>query len=303
MALFNEQALRAILDSTPIGMLVVNGAGLIAFANTRACQMLGWDNEVDLLGAHINTLIPERFHRAHDLSRQQYQRESTQARAMGKGRDLLARCRDGRELPVEIGLSPLNLEDGDYVLISLLDISDRHRARDLEEANSALAYMATHDPLTHLPNRQYLLHQLDQLLETDSPLSVAFIDLDGFKLVNDHYGHVFGDKVLTSVAHLLRDNIRQSDLLGRLGGDEFLVIFQGMNREEDVLRVMENIRVAVMSLTRLEGRDLAISASIGVVSRQPGSLLSSENLINLADRLMYQAKQSGRNRIVCSPAE
>ena len=131
----------------------------------------------------------------------------------------------------------------------------------------------------------------------------ANILLDGFKLVNDHYGHVFGDKVLTSVAHLLRDNIRQSDLLGRLGGDEFLVIFQGMNREEDVLRVMENIRVAVMSLTRLEGRDLAISASIGVVSRQPGSLLSSENLINLADRLMYQAKQSGRNRIVCSPAE
>src|SRR5690606_658144 len=199
---------RLILDSTPIGMLLVDRQGIISFANARACHMLGWVNESDLLGAHINTLIPERFHEAHDVNRHQYQQES-RARPMGKDRDLLARCRDGRELPVEIGLSPVTLNDGDYVLISLLDISDRHRARDLEEANSALAYMATHDPLTHLPNRQHLLHRLDIWLEANDPLSVAFIDLDGFKAINDCCGHVFGDKVLIIVANLLRDNIRQ----------------------------------------------------------------------------------------------
>lgn len=303
MASLDEHSLRAILDSTPIGMLLVDQQGVIAFANARACHMLGWTNESELLGSHINTLIPERFHRAHDVNRHQYQQEESRARAMGNGRDLLARCRDGRELPVEIGLSPVTLEDGDYVLVSLLDISDRHRARDLEEANSALAYMATHDPLTNLPNRQHLLHRLDLWLEADDALSVAFIDLDGFKAVNDRHGHVFGDKVLITVANLLRDNIRQSDLLGRLGGDEFLVIFHGMNSEKDIQRVMEDIRLAVVSLTRVEARAVAISASIGAVTRQAGSPLSSEDLINRADTLMYQAKKAGRNRIVCGPAE
>lgn len=303
MARPDDHSLRLILDSTPIGMLLVDRQGLISFANARACHMLGWTDESELLGSHINTLIPERFHGAHDVNRHQYQHEEARARPMGKGRDLLARCRDGRELPVEIGLSPVTLKDGDYVLISLLDISDRHRARDLEEANSTLAYMATHDPLTHLPNRQHLLHRLDEWLATDDPLSVVFIDLDGFKAVNDCYGHIFGDKVLTTVADLLRDNIRQSDLLGRLGGDEFLLIFHGMNNEADIQRVMEDIRLAVASLACVEARPIAISASIGAVTRHPGSSLSSEELIKLADSLMYQAKSAGRNRIVCGQAE
>ncbi|HEY7886056.1 MAG TPA: sensor domain-containing diguanylate cyclase [Cellvibrionaceae bacterium] len=298
MLIAHDHVIRAILDNTPVGMLLVNTDGRIIFVNGRACAMLGWRSEDDLIGQHINCLIPPRYHQDHEVSRQHYQKHERISRPMGGNRDLLALRCDGSELPVEIGLSTLTLEGELYTLVSMVDVSDRFRARDLQEVNDNLAYMATHDPLTHLPNRKRLLNLLDEALATPEPLVLAFVDLDGFKPVNDTFGHVFGDRVLQEVAELLHRNIRKTDVLGRLGGDEFLVIFYGSEYEQAIARVLENIRQAVADLNRVEAEHIQLTVSIGAVTRPRDVSISSEDLIARADALMYQAKRDGRNRVV-----
>lgn len=299
MLISRDNVIRAILDITPVGMLLANDAGEIVFVNHRACSLLEWDEE-ELLGRHINVLIPRRYHSAHDVSRHGYSKKP-EARRMGGSRDLLALCRDGRELPVEIGLSPVELEEKQYVLVSLLDISDRHRAKDLEESNNKLAYMATHDQLTKLPNRAKLFHILDEATAGDrrsKALTLAFIDLDGFKAINDQYGHNVGDEVLREIANVIERHIRQTDVLGRLGGDEFLIIFRDMGNESHVQKVLNGIQHAVESLKEINGRKVKLSLSIGAIACPPGSKLGSAELIRRADELMYRAKKMGRNKII-----
>src|SRR5690606_38382960 len=135
-------------------------------------------------------------------------------------------------------------------------------------------------------------------LNKEDPLALAFIDLDGFKPINDTHGHVFGDKVLQEIAELFRRNIRKTDVLGRLGGDEFLMIFHGSEYEGAIERVLENIRLAVEGLDCVEAEKLQLTVSVGAISRPRGVHISSEDLIARADELMYQAKRNGRNRIV-----
>ncbi|MDQ2075973.1 sensor domain-containing diguanylate cyclase [Marinimicrobium sp. ABcell2] len=295
----HDSVIRAILEVTPVGMLLVDAHGQVVFCNNRACTILAWDGN-DLPGQHINALIPDRYRSAHEVSRKGYNKQP-EARSMGGNRDLLALTKDGREIPVEVGLSPVSLGGNNYVLVSMLDISDRKRAEDLEAANSRLAHMATHDPLTDLPNRAQLLSILDDALTTASDgnaVTLAFVDLDGFKAVNDQHGHDLGDKLLKAVADILRSLIRRSDFLGRLGGDEFLLVFRGTDAGHGIQKTLKGILRAIKHLRHVEDKEVSITASIGAVTCSAGANISAEVLIKHADQLMYQAKHQGKNRLV-----
>jgi diguanylate cyclase (GGDEF)-like protein/PAS domain S-box-containing protein len=178
----------------------------------------------------------------------------------------------------------------------------------LKATQQKLEQLASFDALTELPNRRLLNDRLDQTVRRmqrrNDGLAVLFIDLDGFKNVNDTYGHAIGDLVLREAASRLQKCIRTSDSVGRLGGDEFAIVLDGARLPADAALVGERIVAALAEPLRLEGHRLTIAASIGIAV-YPDDGTDAATLLRNADAAMYEAKQSGRNgfRFSYRPAE
>jgi diguanylate cyclase (GGDEF)-like protein len=171
--------------------------------------------------------------------------------------------------------------------------------RQREELRSALAHQAAHDPLTDLPNRSQALGLVSAALHrgvrAGDMTGLLFVDLDGFKTVNDAYGHACGDEVLRRAAQRMRAAVRPGDVVCRLGGDEFVVLVESVGSERDLLELAERLIAVVAEPMLLEGDQVTIGASIGVaVSRDGGT--DPDVLIAEADTAAYRAKQQGRGR-------
>jgi diguanylate cyclase (GGDEF)-like protein len=163
-----------------------------------------------------------------------------------------------------------------------------------EQASRALAFHAYHDTLTGLPNRAYLMRELEKALEAPQvSLAVMFIDLDGFKSINDTLGHEAGDSFLRAVASSLRSSVRERDTVSRFGGDEFVVIVQTYGGMENLVRVCRKVLDLVSKPVNVAGQFVAVSPSIGVaVAPQDG--LVAEALLRNADAAMYAVKETGK---------
>jgi diguanylate cyclase (GGDEF)-like protein len=166
-------------------------------------------------------------------------------------------------------------------------------------------HLATHDALTELPNRASVLQSLEIATEiargTGTSVCIALIDLDHFKRINDSLGHLAGDEVLRQAARRLASAIRSTDVIGRYGGEEFLIVFKDMELEHGTARC-EIVRRALCDLPiRWEDQDLTITCSIGVAAA--GRIQSPVPvLVSSADDAMYAAKTLGRNRVVSASA-
>lgn len=155
------------------------------------------------------------------------------------------------------------------------------------------------DKLTNIPNRYRFDHFLDNAIirayNSDETFALVYIDLNGFKPVNDTYGHNAGDLVLIAIADRLRKTIRHSDLAARLGGDEFAVVFQNLAEKKDMVTAVEHIRTAIEKPIEIEGgKTVSVSGAMGVLMYKPG-MGDRETLISLVDGLMYKAKKSGKS--------
>jgi diguanylate cyclase (GGDEF)-like protein/PAS domain S-box-containing protein len=174
------------------------------------------------------------------------------------------------------------------------------RTAELEESRAELAHQARHDPLTGLPNRTRFEDRLDHAIRkaerAGTVVGVLFIDLDGFKLVNDSFGHSLGDGILTSVSHRMRGQMRGGDTLARHGGDEFAVILEDLKHPEDALPIAQAILACLEQPFNANGRSIRLSASIGV-SFYPQDGDSVQMLQRYADTAMYRAKVSGKNDV------
>ncbi len=170
---------------------------------------------------------------------------------------------------------------------------------ELKLSEDRLRYLAYHDPLTGLGNRKYFHERLNQSLEwarsTSELVALMFLDLDGFKQVNDTLGHDTGDQLLKVVAQRLTNSLRSSDIVSRLGGDEFTVILPGIPEAEYASKVAENILGTLSQVFLLEGKNIFVTVSIGI-SLYPLDGDIEETLIKKADAAMYRAKQLGRNQ-------
>ncbi len=179
------------------------------------------------------------------------------------------------------------------------------RTQGLEAANKQLRHLASHDALTGLPNRVLLDDRLSQAVvhaERDGhSFAVAMFDLDRFKVVNDSFGHRAGDELIKEVAHRLAGVARGTDTVGRLGGDEFLLIMDRLAKREDAEQIARRAVEALQMPIKLDGVDIHTSASIGV-AMFPADGKNVETLIANADAAMYCAKQRGRNNIQCYAA-
>lgn len=189
--------------------------------------------------------------------------------------------------------------------LQLLQFVSTQVAAAIERTRSRtwLAFLASHDPLTGLPNRSHFHEQLQQALAATQfdrhPLALLYLDLDGFKAVNDRRGHGVGDQLLREASERIRRCIRHTDTVARLGGDEFVVMLHGTARAQDAMEVAEALRESLARPFHLGGHALAISASIGVALHADG-LANHDGLLQRADKAMYAAKRQGGNRLVLS---
>ncbi len=176
------------------------------------------------------------------------------------------------------------------VVATLLVCLVHHRTWQLAEDR------ARTDPLTGLGNRRRLEEATARLLRQDGPMSVLFLDLDGFKAVNDGRGHLFGDQLLVEIADRLRTGVRSGDLVVRLGGDEFAVLVPGA--APHAAAVARRLQVAMRVPVQLTGRPVTVTASIGAATTGTVTRRDAEELLRNADLAMYQAKATGRDRVV-----
>jgi diguanylate cyclase (GGDEF)-like protein len=188
------------------------------------------------------------------------------------------------------------------LIVSMLDIRMEVRtavlASSLDRANEELQFLALHDGLTKLPNRTLLEDRLDQEIanakRSRRGLSVLFLDLDGFKQVNDAYGHPVGDLLLIEVAQRIRSKVRARDTVARLGGDEFVVLADTAE-PADVAGIASSLTIAIQQPFALAGHDCQVTVSIGIAVYKYDDTQQREEILKNADAAMYHAKASGRN--------
>jgi diguanylate cyclase (GGDEF)-like protein/PAS domain S-box-containing protein len=216
--------------------------------------------------------------------------------------EALLRRKDGSQVPVLLSASPIRSAGGQLTGSAIIarDISAR------KQAEREMAHRALHDHLTGLPNRlllaQSLAHSISQSDREACGTAVIFVDLDGFKFVNDTLGHEAGDALLQQVAQRLSACVRHGDLLARMGGDEFMVVVNGVNEDRVALLVAERLGAALRGAFLVAHHELVITASMGI-SIYPRHGADVSALRRNADAAMYEAKQAGKNRVhIYTPA-
>ena len=200
--------------------------------------------------------------------------------------------------------SKLPLHDESGAVIGLVGIT--REINEIRQTEVALQHLATHDTLTGLPNRFLMMDRLDQLLarakRSGTAFAILFMDIDGFKAVNDSYGHEIGDLLLQAVAGRLTKSVRQSDTVARIGGDEFVLILETVRDNVGAAAVAHKIERVLAAPYLLHGHTLKIAASIGI-SFYPENGDEVDTLLRAADSAMYLAKRDGGNRhATCLPS-
>jgi len=285
---------RAQVTLNCIGDAVVctDLAGNITFLNLVAEKMTGWPWE-EAVGRPMGEVI-----RIQDaVTRETTPNPMDAAVGLNRTVHLPSDCilirRDGFETPIEDSVAPIHDREGKATGAVIV-------FRDVSVARAMAAQMthsAQHDFLTGLPNRVLLNDRVNQAIGLAArhakKVAVLFLDLDGFKHINDSLGHPIGDKLLQSVAKRLVSCVRSSDTVSRQGGDEFVVLLSEMEQQEDAAISALRILGAVSEAHSIDQHDLHLTTSIGV-SVYPGDGLDAETLVKNADTAMYQAKENGR---------
>ena len=302
----DEVAYRRIIETTHDGVLMLDADQRITFANPRMVELLGYADASEITGRPlVEFLQPAEAAEALECLGRSEQDSA-------KHDELCFRRRDGTELWTLSVATPLAASDdavtGSQSLRMITDITERklaeaelteneQRFRVLAEERRHAAY---HDALTGLPNRALFLERLGQTLLRSQRRhgqtgAVLFIDLDRFKIVNDSLGHVAGDRLLAAFAERLTSCLRPRDTVARLGGDEFTVLLEDVASARDASLAAERILRAVERPFCVAGRDVSMTASIGIALVEPG-FEDAAAMLRDADTALYRAKELGRAR-------
>jgi len=284
-----------VLESVPAAVIIVAPDGTISYANTEMERLTGY-RASELGGRPVEDLVPEGRRRAHVDARAAYGM-APRRRPMGTGLDIVCRRADGSAFPVDISLAPLEAAGETFVVATITDETERRRSAE------ELFHRAVHDPLTGLANRVLLGDRLDHALARADRrgrwLGILYIDLDGFKAVNDTWHHAVGDEVLRIVAERLTGAVRPQDTVARFGGDEFVVLCEEVADTADALRVAERVLEELSRPIRHRAGTSRLAASIGVVLANGAT--TGALLIEAADRAMYRAKRQGGAAVELAP--
>ena len=285
----SEARFRSVVQHAFDLVWIEDEEGRPTYVSPSISHMLGWTPE-EVMEQGLASIIPD-----------EDQERAARERA-------LRRTAVGAGEPFEMRLSHRDGTWRDVVAVSTNLLSDPdvggvvYNAHDITERKAAeiqLEYQASHDGLTGLPNRAILLDALERALARDDRdpgrrTAVLFMDLDGFKVVNDSMGHEAGDELLGAVARRIRDTIRPHDVVARFGGDEFVVVCDPVESLVEAEQIATRVREAVGQPSVLGGVEVRVNVSIGIAMSAIG--VAAEKLLRDADVAMYRAKDRGRNR-------
>lgn len=284
-----EMRLAASVFHNPMeGILVANPEKNIIDVNEAFCRMTGYDRR-DLIGKNIGILYSDRL----EATFYSDMWNTVQRHGHWAG-EIWSRIKSGESHPQLLNLSRVQ-DDGGETSHFVFIYSD---VRFLLDQSKRLEHLAYYDALTDLPNRHLLMDRLHQLVTQGQRCctqgAVALLDLDGFKPVNDRFGHYAGDAVLIQIAERLKGILRASDTAGRLGGDEFVLILPDLNAEAEIENSLTRILQSIAEPIALPREQVVVTGSIGVAF-YPRDGLDPDRLVRRADRAMYRAKAAGSN--------
>ncbi|MBR0565350.1 EAL domain-containing protein [Azoarcus sp. L1K30] len=282
---------QQILSIADMGVLAANADGIISEANRNICEIFGYA-EGELLGLSLHQLVPPHFRQRHvELVRHFLDSEETERRMAGRT-EVMGYRKDGSFFPLEASIAKVRHGDAWLLVVTMRDVTERKKAEE------ELTRRATHDPLTGLPNRALIRDRLVNILQrsqrTGLPVGLLFVDLDGFKLINDTYGHDAGDSLLKTVAARLIELVRRGDMVSRLAGDEFLILCEQVEVPAMLNGLADRINERLRQSFEYDGLPMYVSASIGI-ALGTGSTHSADDLIHHADAAMYAVKEKGRD--------
>ncbi|MBV8502339.1 MAG: GGDEF domain-containing protein [Paucibacter sp.] len=290
----SRRRFEAIVKSAYDGIISVGLDQRIRMMNDAAMAMFGVTSAAGPL--LLETLLPVRFRARHLEYIHEFMASETASRPMQLRGAVIGLRADGTEFPLEVSIAKIQVGSDTEVVAVMRDISERvHMIQDLQIA-------ATVDVLTQALNRRALMEaaqtEFSRSVRFGRAMSVLLFDIDYFKTVNDRFGHAAGDVILKSVVDRARTVLREVDLLGRWGGEEFVAILLELD-EDGATRCAERLRQAVAStmFSLADGRAaVPITISVGIATRTE-AVGTVDELLARADAAMYRAKNAGRNRI------
>jgi diguanylate cyclase (GGDEF)-like protein/PAS domain S-box-containing protein len=297
---WSEAHTTAIVTNAVDAIITFDETGVIRSINPATERIFG-TGEAALIGRHVSVLLPDEDP-SHPGVHAGRQAQGEPDRIVAAGRETTARRGNGTIFPIEISVSEARVGDDRLFVGVIRDITERKRIEaELHAAKAAAEEAATHDPLTGLWNHnriiEILIEETSRSDRQGAPLSVAMLDLDHFKHVNDTHGHVVGDEVLREIARRLERAIRVYDSVGRFGGEEFMIVLPGTDRA-DAQQAAERIRAEISRepvLTSAGG--VRVTGSLGVVTHRGEAVSDATGLLVAADDALYDAKGSGRDRV------
>lgn len=277
------------MESSPASVVITDAQGVIEYVNDKFSEITGYTKD------EARGKTPALLH-SGKMSKEFYEKLWSTILSKKEWRgEILNRTKGGKEYWESVRISPILGDDGE--ISNFVAIKEDITKAKLEEEQNR--FLARHDALTTLPNRQYFFETLEQC--SSKNIALLYLDLDGFKQVNDTLGHNAGDTLLLEVAKRLKSTIRSSDFVARLGGDEFVIIAKSGVSKEGVSHLATKLLDSISKPYDLDGNIAHISVSIGIAFSEGRSDLSQ--LLECADSAMYKAKEAGRGRFVVCDKE
>lgn len=287
----SETLFRTVVESSKDAMVAIDRNGLITLFNPGAEKIFGHSRE-EMLNTPVEGLMPPVYRMAHSQYIRGFFAGSKLPVTMGKTLELQAVRSNGDTFPVELSLSQGQAGSEHFVLAVIRDITER------KMIEKQLIHQANYDSLTGLPNRTLILDRLKQAIASEQshegPVAVMLLDLDNFKTVNDSLGHEGGNLLLKEVARRLSATIRSTDTIGRLYGDEFVILLRDMAGTEGVMRMVRELIQAFETPFSISGSEHLATFSVGV-ALYPKDADCAEELLKKADTAMYASKNNGKN--------
>jgi diguanylate cyclase (GGDEF)-like protein/PAS domain S-box-containing protein len=292
----SEERYRSLIDSSPTA-IVVHRAGKILYCNTAAVLMIGAKSSEDLLGRSTLDMVHVDY-RDVALARMQ---EGADHRFNAPTIEEKYVKFDGTVIDVEVLAAPIMFDGEPAVRVALRDVTV------VKEHQLKIEHMAHFDALTGLPNRVLLADRLRQGMaqaqRRSELLAVAYLDLDGFKTINDKHGHEAGDQLLIALAARMKQTLREADTLARIGGDEFVAVLADLAEAADCVPMLTRLLAAAAQPVEVGELSLQVSASLGVTFYPQADDVDADQMLRQADQAMYQAKLAGKNRYHAFDAE
>ena len=289
----SEQKFYNISSSANDAIFFIGNDGSISYCNKKAEKMFGYSKE-EMHGRELHKLIvPAKYYDQHKKGFNAFQKTG-KGPAIGKTLELSAIRKNGKKFLIALSLSAVKLKDKWNAIGIIRDISQQ------KEAEGQLKKLARIDSLTGCYNRGYGLELLDRQLKlshrSKSPLLLAFLDIDGFKLINDNFGHDEGDLVLKEVVNLFKSTLREIDIICRMGGDEFLLIFPDSSLKDTSI-IRKRLEKALSHLNDRIEKGYRVQFSMGFSEYLTDKPKDLDELISIADQAMYKEKKSKQKDI------